>query len=64
MLFTLSASFRIINTQKNLGIRKRKNAYSSLVLEEITPECAANLTNTVTLHFGGKGDYVGGIKEI
>lgn len=54
VLFTLPASFRIINTNKSLGIRK--NTYSSLVLEGITPECAANLTNTFMLHFWGKGD--------
>lgn len=55
MLFTLSVSFRIINTNKNSGIGKKKK-HTSLFLEEITLECAANLTNIVTLHFGGKGD--------
>lgn len=51
VLFTLSVSFRIINTNKNLGIGKK-----SIFLEEITLECAANLTNIITLCFGGKGD--------
>jgi len=54
VLFTLSASFRIINTNQSLGIKK--NTYSSLVLEEISPECATNLANTFMLQFGGKGD--------
>lgn len=56
VLFTLSVSFRIINTNKNSEIGEKKKKHTSLFLEEITLECAANLTNIVTLHFGGKGD--------